>query len=433
MRKSKIYYLKKVNIVLLILWLGIINEALTLNLELIKYSKCKSNDEGENIEGSSDCTEIEAKTTETVIQSEVLNKEVKKIRVLLMDSDYSTYYHPSVTVSYEGKEETYTLESEALKDGELLIECDGEGIAISSIQRQQGTPVYQGTLEIKKTEEGLLLINELPVESYLEAVVPSEMPASYKEEALKAQAVCARTYAYKQIEKKSLEEFGADVDDSVSYQVYGNIAAQESTSEAVQETAGKVLVQDDELIEAYYFSTSSGMTSTDEVWGAEEASSYLQSVECNFDANEVWSSWNLNISWTNLQNRLQTLYSTDAELLNLQLDRKSESGAIIEMTAVTSQENVKITGEYDVRAFLSPKNCEVTGSDGTKLTGGNLLPSAYFDMEMNVGESVSISGRGYGHGVGMSQNAADEMAKEGYSWEEILTYFYKDVEIRDYA
>ena len=103
-----------------------------------------------------------------------------------------------------------------------------------------------------------------------------------------AQAVCARTYAWKQMQGEGVSGYPADVDDSVSYQVYGNIQPQESTSEAVEETKGLILTREGEPIEAYYFSTSAGATSTDEIWGAEEAAPYLKSVVCEFDENSPW-------------------------------------------------------------------------------------------------------------------------------------------------
>ena len=85
--------------------------------------------------------------------------------------------------------------------------------------------------------------------------MPSEMPSFYPLEALKAQAVCARTYAWKQIKEKKLEAYGADVDDSVNYQVYNNIGREKNTTQAVKETKGRILSQHGEPIEAYYFST----------------------------------------------------------------------------------------------------------------------------------------------------------------------------------
>ena len=427
MKKTRFFYLKKVNVVLLILWIGLINEAITLNLHEKNTEKEKQNIANMPAED----IETEEKAEEIRLETELLKEDVKKIRVLLMDSDYQSYYHPEVSLRYNGKEEIYTMESEALNNGELMIECDGEGICISSIKRQQGKPVYQGTIEIRKAEKGLLLINELPVETYLESVVPSEMPASYEMEALKAQAVCARTYAYKQMEKENLKSFGADVDDSVNYQVYGNVAAQERTSEAVRETEDKVLLQEDELIEAYYFSTSSGKTSTNEIWGAVEAASYLQSVDCLFDADENWSQWKVEIPWEKLVEHFEDFYIS-GELMQLQANKKNESGAVIELNVITTEGNHVIKGEYEVRTFLSPEGLNITNYFEETLKGGKILPSAYFDMEINAGECVVLYGRGYGHGVGMSQNGADEMAKQGYTWEEILKYFYKNVEIREY-
>lgn len=422
------------NVVLFLLWLGIINEAAVLNmkkdmLDEQKADSVLSKEKSTDLSTISDEVEAIKDRIKTTVKAEAVTEPVKQIRVLLMDSEYESYYHPQVNVQYDGKEEVYTMESEMLNNGAVIIECDGEGIAISSIQRQQGTPVYQGTIEIKKTEEGLLLVNELPVERYLETVVPSEMPVTYEMEALKAQAVCARTYAYKQMEKESLKSFGADVDDSVNFQVYGNISAHERTSEAVIATEGQVLYQGDELIEAYYFSTSSGRTSTNEVWGEKETAAYLKSVECSFDADEKWSRWEVEIPWEKLQDQLNNKGMAGAVLLNLQANRKSESGVIVEMTAVTDCGNIVLNGEYEIREFLTPEECGIMGNDGSYMMGGRLLPSACFDMDIDPGNCVKITGRGYGHGVGMSQNGADEMAKEGFSYDEILYYFFKDVKI----
>lgn len=399
-------------VVVLVLWLGVVNEALLWNLRQAKEE-----------------TENEAAFA---AEGVLLEEEVKKIRVLLMDDAYENYYHSAVTVQYDGKEETYTVESDVFSNGSVCIECDEKGIVITSLHRQQGNPSYQGSIEIQKTDKGLLLINELPVETYLESVVPSEMPASYEEEALKAQAVCARTYAYKQMQKQALAEYGADVDDSVKYQVYGNAVLQESTSKAVRETAGQVIYQGQELIDAYYFSTSAGITSTDEVWGEKEAASYLKSVECLYDSEYNWSHWNVEISWEKILKNARKNWGADAEVFHLQIDKKSQSGAVIGMTVFTNQGNYKLNGEYEVREFLSPEGCEIVGNNGNVYQGGTLLPSAYFDMDVELGEKIEIEGKGYGHGVGMSQNGANAMAAQGFTWIEILDYFYENIEIRTY-
>lgn len=389
---------------LLLAWLALLNEAVTLSL-------------------------MEQETEPAKEEAEP--RKEKTIRVVLMDSSYESYYHPSVTVLTQGERKTYTPQSDALLEGPLILPEEEEGICVESLQRQEGAPVYQGTLEIHKSEQGLVLVNELPLEEYLKAVVPSEMPSTYEKEALMAQAVCARTYACKQMEEGRMKEYGGDVDDSVNFQVYGNIASRESTAQAVELTRGKVLCQDGMLIQAYYFSTSPGVTSTDEVWGATEAASYLKSVTCAFDQESPWSAWQVSIPWDVLKERAKNWLGEDA-LKTLEITRKNQSGAVTGLRMAGENQEHTLQEEYSIREFLSPKGISLTQKNGNTEEGGNLLPSAYFTMDVVPDTEVRIQGKGYGHGVGMSQNAANEMALEGYSYEEILRYFFNNVEICDY-
>ena len=134
------------------------------------------------------------------------------------------------------------------------------------------------------------------------------MPASYPEEALKAQAVCARTYACVQMMNSSLEDLGAQVDDSVSYQVYQNSGEAQASSQAVEATAGEILLNNGSPINAYYFSTSHGQTSTDQVWAALAPSAYLQSVECTYDSQEPWYQWEVEISLAKILANFQGMF-----------------------------------------------------------------------------------------------------------------------------
>ena len=109
-------------------------------------------------------------------------------------------------------------------------------------------------------------------------MVPSEMPASYEKEALKAQAVCARTYAYRQIQGNTYGQYGAHVDDSTSFQVYNNITTSERTDQAVDETYGQMLFYNDTPIEAFYYSTSCGHGADGSVWGSGGRSPSLPEV-----------------------------------------------------------------------------------------------------------------------------------------------------------
>ena len=356
-------------------------------------------------------------------------QEEPDIRVLLTGTDYRTYEQEQVSVICGGKAFTCTAADSRVQDGPLILDGGEEGITVTSIERQCGNPIYYGKLEIIKNGEKLNLINELPLEKYLEAVVPSEMPASYEPQALCAQAVCARTYAWKHMQEKGIDGYNADVDDSVNYQVYGNVFPEASTDQAVKNTCGQIMMKDGEPVEAYYFSTSAGITSTDEIWGARKAAAYLKSVVCDFDRDSPWRSWKTVLPWQKLQEQVRILFEDDSELMTVETVKKNESGAVISLQVTTKKESYEINQEYSIRKFLSPEGCMITEKDGTKIEGGTLLPSAYFTLKQKKEESLEITGGGYGHGVGMSQNGADKMAEQGYTWEEILEYFFNQVRI----
>lgn len=221
------------------------------------------------------------------------------IRVLIQNSDYQGIFHKEVKLSCDTEWELhYGLDGELTEKhagGEELLldensawftECarivlspaeDGGKISLLSVNRSQGTPAYRGSMEIRKTGQGFVVINELPVEEYLYGVVPSEMPVSYPMEALKAQAICARTYVYAHLESPGYGEYGAHVDDSTGYQVYNNTAEKEEAIQAVQETKGEVVRLNGELVDTYYYSTSCGFGADERVWnpGEEKKVSYL--------------------------------------------------------------------------------------------------------------------------------------------------------------
>ena len=360
----------------------------------------------------------------------VLESNQPVIRVLLMTTDYKNYEHSEVSGICNGEDFSYTAESPELGSSPVILDGGETGITLTSIERQCGQPVYYGTLEIIKNGTALNLINEVPLEAYLESVVPSEMPASYEPQALMAQAVCARTYAWKHLLREEMNGYSANVDDSVNYQVYGNVSPQERTTKAVKDTMGKILCQNDEPVDTYYFSTSAGVTSTDEIWGAEKAAPHLKSVECTFDEEYPWSKWTVVIPWEHLQENAEIFTGNSSDLTGLEIQKKSQSGAVTGLQVDTENSSFVVETEYEVRKFLSPKGCIIEEKDGSRAEGGALLPSAYFSIKEYPGEKIILTGGGYGHGVGMSQNGANQMAKEGYSFEEILEYFFKDTELR---
>jgi len=211
--------------------------------------------------------------------------KAENIRVLISVSQTTDYLHKTIMLSSEdaltvtigdmvreyspGEEINYSYEDVKRLDKRIFVSTHTESgkIKVNSISRSYGTPGYRGTIEIAAADGGLLLVNELPLEEYLYSVVPSEMPVSHGEEALKVQAVCARSYAYQQLLANRYAKYGAHVDDTVNCQVYNNVAETQSSVYAVKDTYGKIMQYGEQAVTAFYFSTSAGHTSSiEEVW-----------------------------------------------------------------------------------------------------------------------------------------------------------------------
>lgn len=211
--------------------------------------------------------------------------KAENIRVLISVDRSTKYLHEQVVVSSQdaftttvgdtvkeylpGEELVFDYEDVKQTGERIFIKANTESgkVQVKSIRRSYGTPAYRGTIEIAAADGGLILVNELPIEEYLYSVVPSEMPVSHGEEALKVQAICARSYAYQQLMANRYAKYGAHVDDTVNCQVYNNAAETQSSIYAVKDTYGKVMKYGDTVVSAFYFSTSAGYTSSiEEVW-----------------------------------------------------------------------------------------------------------------------------------------------------------------------
>ena len=188
------------------------------------------------------------------------------------------------------------------KEGAVRVRAKKGKIMVKSLKRGDGTPSYDGVIELRSTAEGLAVINELPVEKYLCGVIPSEMPASYELEALKAQAVCARSYAYRQMKEYAYPEYEAHINDSTSYQVYNNSAQAKASSKAVEETAGQTVKYKGDVVSTYFYSTSCGKTTTMEAWGTKpgKKNGYLYSAKVrdedgDYEKDLPWYRWTVTV------------------------------------------------------------------------------------------------------------------------------------------
>lgn len=264
-------------------------------------------------------------------------------------------------------------------------------------------------VKVKREEKNI--IEEVPLEEYVVGVLSGEMPVSFEEEALKAQAVAARTYVLKKMEAK--KEY--DVVDTVSNQVFLNEEERKEKwkdkfeernnkiKKVVNDTKGEYLSYQNKVIEAFFFSTSSGVTeNSGEVFSKQLP--YLVSVE---------SKWDEKVSPV-----YQVEYNFGLKEFYQKLDLPYQEQLTINILNTTSTGRMK-------KLSINGKEMEA-GTVFSKLN----LKSTFFTIEQ-VESMVHIVTKGYGHGVGMSQYGANGMAKEGYRYDQILKHYYQGIEIKN--
>lgn len=270
---------------------------------------------------------------------------------------------------------------------------------------------YEGLFRIKKTREGLLVINEIDLERYLEGVVPAEMPADWEREALKVQAVISRTYAlYK---KKENQGKGYDLAGSILGQVYRGGISDPRTSAAIAQTRGKVLAYEDELALTFFHSTSAGPTEdASERWNIDLP--YLKGVSCPLDRDSPYFQWERTITLLDLEEGLRKSGYPIAAVATLTPLQWSRAGRLLTVRILHDG------GEIILKA-----------EELRKALGFRVLPSTHFVID-SFGREIHIRGSGYGHGVGLCQWGANVMARQGLKFEEILLYYYPGVTLRFY-
>ena len=387
---------------------------------------------------------------ESKVTFAVNKKETSMIRVLIKTNGFKNEVHKSVEISAEGglivEDETGRAEygenehvvfgsNEKIKT--IIPKISGDKMKIHSIERGYGTPSYRGTIVLYPSDKGIAIVNELPLEEYLCAVVPSEMPASYHMEALKAQAICARCYAYNQTRNISYPEYNAHVDDSVSFQVYNNSKEQERSTEAVMETEGQMLWYGDQVAMTYFYSTSSGESTSVEAWGTKliDANQYLKGVTISddngddYEENLAWYRWTAKVPKDTMEKLVEKNSEKDiGSLKSVEITKKGSGGVVLEIKISGTEDFVTVKTENKIRKVLGGDGYKIKKQDGKTVDSMKLLPSAFFDIEKS-GDYFIINGGGYGHGIGMSQNGANELAKSGKSYKEILEFFYPGTKV----
>ncbi|HOS43064.1 MAG TPA: SpoIID/LytB domain-containing protein [Armatimonadota bacterium] len=305
---------------------------------------------------------------------------------------------------------------------------------------------YRGYFELLPKADGITVVNIVPLEAYLWGVVSSEMSPRYPLEALKAQAIAARTYAARNIGR--LSKLGFDLDDTAACQVYGGVFSEDPrTTRAVNETAGMVLTYGGKIIDAVYSSTCGGFTeSAEHAWGT--AVPYLQSVaDCHPDVaapftprptdEEGWAAFCkasrgphcLQPKWANPEAFRWVRLLTRKEL-ETSLGLNDKIGTLHNLTVLKRGASGRITAlkvEGTTGATTLEKELAIR-----KALGG--LRSSAFTVDIyrdDAGVPVVFAfwGGGWGHGLGMCQVGAVGLADEGWAYNRILEHYYTGVKI----
>lgn len=283
---------------------------------------------------------------------------------------------------------------------------------------------YEKYKTIKLLHSETMKIEELNIDEYLYGVVSSEMPANFELEALKAQAVVARTYTIYQIIHNSSKHENADICDNYSccqawiskeerFSKWNSEEAENNWNkivQAVNETKGKIVTYNKQPINAFFHANSGGVTESSlNIWSGIDYP-YLKSVETSGEEGYTQYASEVILNKQELLEKIKTQYE-DCKIDFAQQD-------CIQILEYTSSGRVKT---------IKFGNKEIAGTEARTLLG---LKSTNFEVAIDE-ENIIFSVTGYGHGVGMSQTGADSLAKQGLKYEEIIKHFYTNVEIID--
>lgn len=340
---------------------------------------------------------------------------MKKILIYLLSFIIIIFIIPALLTK-----RTTTTSSKEEKNNQLQTIKQEEKQTIETETSSKYNYNKYGTITLLHKKTGA--IEQVNLDDYLCNVVSAEMPATFEQEALKSQAIVARTYTiYKILNKK---HDNADIcDDSTCCQAWISKEDRlerweesqrennwEKISKAVKDTSGKIVTYENKPIDAFFHSNSGGITEIPvNVWGGTEYP-YLQSVETSGEDAYTQYSSEVILSQEELLNKLKVKYA------DISIDfTNPDNIKILEYTESTRVKTVKFG------------NHEISGVEARSLFG---LKSTNFEITRE-NDKIKFSVKGYGHGVGMSQTGADSMAKQGSSAEDIIKHFYTGVEITE--
>ena len=295
-----------------------------------------------------------------------------------------------------------------------------ETLAKDSLQIKEYNYKQYNTIKLLHTKTKV--VEELQLDDYICGVVAAEMPASYENEALKAQAVVARTYTIYKIKNKSNHDEANICDNPACCQAWiskeDRFAKWDETEKqanwekillAVEQTKGEIITYENEPINAFFHSNSGGITETaDNVWGGTNYP-YLQVVETSGESEYSQFSSEVSLSYDEVTSKIRQFHN------DIEINYEDENA--IEIIENTDSGRVK---------KIKFGNITISGTEARTIFG---LKSAMFTIDKSE-QGIIFKVKGYGHGVGMSQTGANSLAKQGNDYKSIINHYFAGVEIQ---
>lgn len=319
---------------------------------------------------------------------------------------------------------------------------------------------YRGSLQLINLKNGkMTIINKVGIEEYLYSVLPREMATGWPMEALKAQAVCARTYAATNIGR--FKKYGFDLTDDTLSQVYGGVKAEkDDCTQAVEETRGMIVTYEGSPASVFYYATSSGESlDVYDVWGSKYP--YLVSVPDLYQDDVIpdKGAWTVNYTIEEITDKMNSLGYDLGTITDVTIDKTSPQGAVTMMTIKGTKsssvfERERARNILSFRSQVFTVNSHRNGGETLYIIGANekkdtvdvnvlgakqqgklsdmYVLGATGSKKVTFGGNVAgftFNGTGYGHGIGMSQNGAKGMARAGFTYDQILTHYFQGTEV----
>ncbi|HEY3308640.1 MAG TPA: SpoIID/LytB domain-containing protein [Desulfuromonadaceae bacterium] len=306
----------------------------------------------------------------------------------------------------------------------VSIKSTTDGIAVDGVNYRRLTfsapsavyinsKPYRGLAEVSFGDKGLLVVNELPLEDYLVGLINCEISSAWPIEAIKAQAVIARSYA---LNRKQLRHDAVyHLESSVIDQVYDGCLIEDSRARrGVTETAGEVLVFNGAIIQAFYHSNCGGKTEAAEnIWGA--SLPYLKGVDCQYCLTSASSSWEQKLTLKQIEEKLRASGFSVAGISEIKAGVRNNRGRLKNVVIGSMRGELVVTGEQFRKAL-----------------GYSVIKSTNFNIKIINKEAV-FNGLGNGHGVGLCQWGCKQRAQDGFSYDEILSYYYPGTTINQFS